>query len=117
MLLCFIAGPPQRRPDRKLSRAEIRTAHITGIVTISASSWTAAVLEPPRRTSSAGSRSTTSVWVLSLPLALYFLYGPGLPGPGFNRLGCMSTLPLAFAADRPDLVPMLDDLRSGWRRF
>ena len=36
---------------------------------------------------------------------------------GFNRLGYVSTLPLALLLISLALVPMLDDLRSGWRRF
>ncbi len=60
--------------------------------------------------------STSPLAVLSL-LALYFFMG-GIAGAfGFNRLGYVSTLPLALLLISLALVPMLDDLRSGWRRF
>ena len=54
--------------------------------------------------------------VLSL-LALYFFMG-GIAGAfGFNGLGYIATLPLALLLVGLALVPAVDDLRSGWRRF
>jgi uncharacterized membrane protein YoaK (UPF0700 family) len=101
----------------KLSRAEIRTTHITGIVT-DIGIELGKLLYWNRHGEQFGRIQVDRqrLQVLSL-LALYFFMG-GIAGAfGFNRLGYVSTLPLALLLISLALVPMLDDLRSGWRRF
>jgi len=116
MLLCFIMGL-QNALITKLSRAEIRTTHITGIVT-DIGIELGKLLYWNRHGEQFGRIQVDRqrLQVLSL-LALYFFMG-GIAGAfGFNRLGYVSTLPLALLLISLALVPMLDDLRSGWRRF
>ena len=116
MLLCFIMGL-QNALITKLSRAEIRTTHITGIVT-DIGIELGKLLYWNRHGEQFGRVQVDRqrLQVLSL-LALYFFMG-GIAGAfGFNRLGYVSTLPLALLLISLALVPMLDDLRSGWRRF
>lgn len=116
LLLCFIMGL-QNALITKLSRAEIRTTHITGIVT-DIGIELGKLLYWNRHGEQFGRVQVDRqrLQVLSL-LALYFFMG-GIAGAfGFNRLGYVSTLPLALLLISLALVPMLDDLRSGWRRF
>ena len=116
ILLCFIMGL-QNAIITKISNAEIRTTHMTGIVT-DIGIELGKLLYWNRHGEQFGRVQVDRqrLQVLSL-LALYFFMG-GIAGAfGFNRLGYVSTLPLALLLISLALVPMLDDLRSGWRRF
>ena len=116
LLLCFIMGL-QNALITKLSRAEIRTTHITGIVT-DIGIELGKLLYWNRHGDRHGRVQVDRqrLQVLSL-LALYFFMG-GIAGAfGFNGLGYIATLPLALLLVGLALVPAVDDLRSGWRRF
>ncbi|MES2820378.1 MAG: YoaK family protein [Pseudomonadota bacterium] len=115
-LLCFIMGL-QNALITKLSHAEIRTTHVTGIITDIGIElgklcyWNRhkGSNRPPVLADRARLR------MLSL-LALSFFLG-GLAGAiGFQRLGYSSTLPLALLLVLLAGVPALDDLRSLLRR-
>lgn len=106
-----------QRQHTKLSRAEIRTTHITGIVT-DIGIELGKLLYWNRHGEQFGRIQVDRqrLQVLSL-LALYFFMG-GIAGAfGFNGLGYIATLPLALLLVGLALVPAVDDLRSGWRRF
>lgn len=112
MLLCFIMGL-QNALITKLSHAEIRTTHITGIVT-DIGIELGKLLYWNRH--SGGKQAPVladreHLRVLSL-LALCFFLG-GLTGAfGFKHLGYISTVPLALLLVTLASAPALDDLRS-----
>ncbi|WP_371132393.1 YoaK family protein [Pseudomonas sp.] len=116
MLLCFIMGL-QNALITKLSHAEIRTTHITGIVT-DIGIELGKLLYWNRRT---GGKllpvlaDRERLRVLSL-LALGFFFG-GLTGAfGFKHLGYISTVPLALLLVSLASVPALDDLHALFKR-
>ena len=112
MLLSFIMGL-QNALITKLSDAEIRTTHITGIVTDigieigklcywnSASAATLPKVEADR----------PRLMVLSL-LALMFFVGGMIGALGFRHFGYASTVPLALVLMALASVPIADDLND-----
>lgn len=116
MLLCFIMGL-QNALITKLSKADIRTTHVTGIITDigielgklfywnrSCSADTGRVVADRQR-----------LWVLSL-LLMYFFTGGVTGALGFNYLGYISTVPLAVLLVFLAGVPVFDDVRLLVRR-
>ncbi|GGY19967.1 DUF1275 family protein [Paludibacterium paludis] len=110
MLLCFIMGL-QNAVITKLSHAEIRTTHITGIVTdigielgkLVYWNTTDAAVRPHVM----ANRQRLTVLFL---LALSFFLG-GIAGAlGFKHVGYLSTLPLALALITLAVVPAMDDV-------
>ena len=117
MLLCFIMGL-QNAVITKISNAEIRTTHITGIVTDIGIElgklvyWNAAGTAPwlPVLADRAHLR------VLSSLLASFFV--GGIVGAfGFKHLGYLSTAPLAVMLVALASVPAFDDLTALVRRW
>jgi uncharacterized membrane protein YoaK (UPF0700 family) len=110
MLLCFLMGL-QNAVMTKLSRAEIRTTHMTGIVTDlgielgKLAYWNRDTRAPHVLADRARLR-------LLATLLLCFFMG-GLAGAlGFRHVGYLSTVPLALLLCVLAIVPALDDL--GW---
>jgi uncharacterized membrane protein YoaK (UPF0700 family) len=113
LLLCFIMGL-QNAVITKISRAEIRTTHVTGLVTdmgielgkllyLNRDEGLAPVLANRQRLRIHGR------------LVLAFVVG-GLAGAlGFKYLGYVSTLPLALGLWLLGLRPFLSDVRSHLR--
>lgn len=108
MLLCFIMGL-QNALITKLSRAEIRTTHVTGIVTDIG-------IELGRLlywNRSAGlervAMDRQRLRILLTLLGCFFLGGVG-GALGFNYLGYISTVPLALFLVLLAGVPAVDDL-------
>ncbi len=116
MLLCFIMGL-QNALITKLSHAEIRTTHITGIVTDIGIElgklfyWNRTQLPPGRRVQANRQRL-----LLHSALALSFFAGGVLGALGFKHLGYSATLPLALLLVMLASVAMTDDWRSWQRR-
>ena len=110
MLLCFIMGL-QNAVITKLSKAEIRTTHITGIVTDIGIElgklcyWNAAGV--PQRHRVRADRNRLRVLCL---LAAFFFCGGVAGALGFKHLGYLSTLPLAAVLIALAIVPAVDDL-------
>lgn len=116
MLLCFIMGL-QNALITKLSKAEIRTTHITGIVTDIGIElgkllyWNRSPVPEKLRVAV----NKTRLLVLAV-LALSFFCG-GIAGAfGFKYLGYIATLPLALVLVTLAIVPALDDLMLMLRR-
>lgn len=110
MLLCFIMGL-QNALITKLSNAEIRTTHITGIITDIGIElgklfyWNRTRGPEIARVMADRQR----LRVLSL-LALYFFLGGVIGALGFSYLGYIATVPLALLLVLLASVPALDDL-------
>ena len=116
MLLCFIMGL-QNALITKLSRAEIRTTHITGIVTdIGIELGKLLYLNgshSPALPPVASNRARLAMLTL---LACNFFVGGVVGALGFRYMGYVATVPLALLLVSVAIVPAVDDLsaRMGW---
>ncbi len=114
-LLCFTMGL-QNAVITKLSRAEIRTTHVTGIVTdLGIELGKLVYWNRSRAYSDAGPLPVTAnrdrLQILALLLTSFFC--GGVAGAwAFNRLGYVSTVPLALLLTALVAVPLWDDLRD-----
>lgn len=115
ILLCYTMGL-QNAVITKISRAEIRTTHVTGIVTdlgielgklIYRNRVRAAVGEPIRA-------NRASLRVLGV-LLLAFIVGGLMGALGFRSFGYIATVPLAAILGVLAVIPALDDLRQAMR--
>jgi uncharacterized membrane protein YoaK (UPF0700 family) len=110
VLLCFIMGL-QNAVITKISKAEIRTTHITGLVTdigIELGKWVYLnrLHEPsPVKANRERLRIQTG-------LVMGFLLGGLLGAMGFKHWGYVTTVPLAGLLWLLSLRPLLDDLRQ-----
>ncbi|MFC0401715.1 YoaK family protein [Paraburkholderia rhizosphaerae] len=117
-LLCFVMGL-QNAMITKISRAEIRTTHVTGLVTDIGIELGKLFYWNGRQPASADDtvRADRQKLALLASLLVSFLVG-GLAGAaGFKHLGFVSTLPLAMVLLTLAVVPLFDDMRSGARRI
>lgn len=111
MLLCFIMGL-QNALITKLSRAEIRTTHITGMLTDIGIEigrlfyWNS--VGGAEKPDLAGNRGRLRV--LSSLVACFFLGGV-VGALGFQWAGFVATVPLALALITFAIVPAVDDLK------
>jgi uncharacterized membrane protein YoaK (UPF0700 family) len=116
MLLCFIMGL-QNAVITKISKAEIRTTHITGIVTDlgielgKLAYWNAS--SAPALPAVRADRGRLRI--LAALLACFFVGGV-VGAFGFKQLGYVSTVPLALLLVALASVPALDDLTALLRR-
>ena len=114
MLLCFIMGL-QNALVTKISRAEIRTTHITGIVTDIGIElgrlvyWSRADGQP-RVVADRGRLR------LLCMLAAAFFVGGVAGAFGFKHAGYGATVPLAIVLIALAIVPPIDDVRASIRR-
>ena len=112
MLLCFIMGL-QNALITKLSHAEIRTTHITGIVTDIGIElgkmlyWNAA--QTPELPRVQADKSRLKLFSI---LLFCFLLGGVLGALDFKHLGYVATVPLALTLMGLVVVPVLDDVRA-----
>jgi uncharacterized membrane protein YoaK (UPF0700 family) len=121
MLLCLMMGL-QNAVITKLSRAEIRTTHVTGVVTDIGIElgklfyWN----RSSRRTDVPLDELLPDVMadrqrLLTLVTLLLSFGGGGVVGAlGFQRMGYLATIPLAALLVSLALVPAWDDLRRWW---
>ena len=110
VLLCFIMGL-QNAVITKISKAEIRTTHITGLVTdigIELGKW----IYINRLTAAPSVRANRNRLRVQTGLVLGFLLGGLFGGFGFNYVGYVTTVPLAGLLWLLGLRPLLDDLRQ-----
>ena len=117
MLLCFIMGL-QNALITKLSKADIRTTHITGIVTdIGIELGKSLYWHSPgssKQPPVAVNRAKLQMLTL---LALSFFLGGVVGAFGFKYLGYIATVPLALVLITLAIVPALDDVRGRLRRW
>jgi uncharacterized membrane protein YoaK (UPF0700 family) len=113
VLLCFIMGL-QNAMITKLSGAEIRTTHMTGIVTDIGIELGKLFYWNSSRVDSAEPfvlANRTRLKVHGTMLAMFFL--GGVTGAmGFKHIGYASTVPLAGVLIVLAIVPRVDDLRA-----
>ncbi|MEM5382926.1 YoaK family protein [Paraburkholderia phymatum] len=113
MLLCFIMGL-QNAMITKLSGAEIRTTHMTGIVTdigieLGKLCYWNASRDDPALTPVLANRERLKVHARML--ASFF--AGGVTGAlGFKHVGYAATIPLACVLTVLAIIPLLDDLRE-----
>jgi len=116
MLLSFIMGL-QNALITKLSHAEIRTTHVTGLVTdIGIELGKMAYWNSPDRKLPPVHANQTRLRIL-LQLAGSFFCGGVIGALGFQQVGYLATLPLALLLVALAGVPTLDDLSRLWRRL
>lgn len=111
VLLCFIMGL-QNAVITKISRAEIRTTHVTGLVTDIGIELGKLVYINPReqgRDPVLANRQKLRIHTL---LVMCFLVGGFAGALGFKYLGFVSTLPLAIGLWLLALRPFLRDVRQ-----
>lgn len=116
LLLCYIMGL-QNAVITKISRAEIRTTHVTGLTTDIGIElgklfyWNAGASRRPPVFA-----NRTRLRVLTL-LAVSFFVGGVAGAIGFARVGYAATLPLALVLVLLAVVPAADDLARLRRRL
>ena len=112
MLLCFIMGL-QNALITKLSGAEIRTTHITGIVTdIGIELGRMAYWHSGSHAQLPPVRADRDHLRFLLGLAGCFASGALIGADGFHRVGYAMSVPLAVLLLALASVPMIDDLRA-----
>lgn len=110
MLLCFIMGL-QNAVITKLSSAEIRTTHLTGIVTdigIELGKWAYWNRSHPNErplVTADGNRLRVLI-----SLVVFFFTGGVIGALGFKHLGYIATVPLAVTLMALVAVPVVDDV-------
>lgn len=111
MLLCFIMGL-QNAIITKISKAEIRTTHVTGLVTdigieLGKLFYWNMELDRPSKPIVLANRKHLKLLLLVL---LMFFVGGVAGGMSFKHIGFRSTIPLAFLLLILAAVPILDDV-------
>lgn len=110
VLLCFIMGL-QNAVITKISKAEIRTTHITGLVTdigIELGKW----VYLNRLQNAIPVRANRERLRIHASLVLGFLLGGLVGALGFKHAGYVTTVPLAGLLWLLSLRPLVDDLRQ-----
>ena len=112
-LLCFTMGL-QNAIITKISQAEIRTTHLTGMVTDigielgKAMYWNRKSGDSER---AAVQADMDKLWLLTSLVGLFFI--GGVAGAiGFKHVGFIATVPLAAVLLMLAVVPVVDDLRE-----
>jgi uncharacterized membrane protein YoaK (UPF0700 family) len=117
-LLGYIMGL-QNAVISKISRAEIRTTHVTGILTdlgVELGRWLHGSLVRWPDDRPLAPFDAARLRTLGALFAAFFV--GGLVGAlGFSRAGYASTVPLALLLIALAWVPASDDLRAAWRRW
>ncbi len=115
LLLCFIMGL-QNAIMTKLSRAEIRTTHVTGLVTdigIELGKLIYWNRSPDSEDKPRVQADLPKLGLLASLVGLFFL-GGAIGALGFYHVGFVSTLPLAAILVALSAVPVTDDIRAKW---
>lgn len=117
LLLCFMMGL-QNAIITKISRAEIRTTHVTGLVTDIGigfgrllHAWQMPESHPVEELQAVRRRLT-----LHVSLVLLFFVGGVLGALGYKHVGFLASLPLAGVLLLISVVPVFDDLKESLRK-
>lgn len=111
MLLCFNMGL-QNAIITKLSNAEIRTTHVTGLVTdIGIELGRMLYWNDPKRGGERVHANRNKLRLVSGLLTMFF-FGGIVGAWGFRHVGFLSTVPLALGLLVLAVVPVIDDLRA-----
>lgn len=114
ILLCYTMGL-QNAVITKISRAVIRTTHVTGLVT-DLGIELGKLVYINRHTEHAAPVRADRVRMRVLSLLLGAFFAGGLLGAlGFQRFGYIATVPLAALLGVLSIVPAIDDLRTAFR--
>lgn len=114
MLLCFIMGL-QNAIITKISNAEIRTTHITGMVTdIGIELGKLIYVNRSALPDQEPVRANRERLRINALLVGCFLFGSAIGAFGFSHFGFLSTVPLAALLMLLAALPILDDLRLSW---
>ena len=114
-LLCYMMGV-QNAVITKISRAEIRTTHVTGIVTDIGIELGKLAFVNRRGTPIDDRIEADSVRLKVLTFLLSAFFVGGVVGAmGFHSIGYVSTVPLALVLVGLAVVPVVDDLRTQMR--
>jgi len=116
MLLCFIMGL-QNAVITKLSRAEIRTTHLTGTITDIGIELGKLLFCSVARVDTGRVTVNRARLRIHATLVGCFFLGGVSGALGFKHLGYLSTLPLALLLSALAIVPMMDDLLRLRRRL
>jgi uncharacterized membrane protein YoaK (UPF0700 family) len=115
LLLCFMMGL-QNAMITKISRAEIRTTHVTGLVTdisIELGRFLYWINRPVDEEVSADNKKNLC---LHGALVLMFLLGGIIGALGFKNIGFTFSIPLAVLLVLLSIMPLLDDLRLQFKK-
>lgn len=112
VLLCFLMGL-QNAVITKVSKAEIRTTHVTGLVT-DIGIELGRLLYVNRLEDAAPVRANRERLGIHLLLFGCFLGGGVVGALGFNAIGFLATIPLAVVLVAVGLKPVADDLKSAF---
>ena len=111
-LLCYVMGL-QNAMITKVSRAEIRTTHVTGLVTDIGIELGKLVYWNGGAASRGPAVHADRRKLMLLGSLLLSFLGGGLTGAlGFKHLGFVSTVPLAMILLALAVVPIVDDMRA-----
>jgi uncharacterized membrane protein YoaK (UPF0700 family) len=109
VLLCFIMGL-QNAVITKISKAEIRTTHVTGLVTDLGIELGKLLYVNRSRSAEPVLANRQRLRIQSLLITCFFVGGV-LGALGFKHVGYITTLPLALMLWLLALRPLLEDLR------
>lgn len=114
-LLCYMMGL-QNAVITKISRADIRTTHVTGIVTDIGIELGKLAYVNQRDTPSDERIVADRDRLMVLAYLLFAFFAGGVVGAlGFHSIGYASTVPLALLLVALAVVPVVDDLRTQLR--
>lgn len=114
LLLCFMMGL-QNAIITKISRAEIRTTHITGLVTDIGIELGRLLYWMGHAVEVETAIATKKRLRLHVSLVVMFFLGGVIGAAGFRHVGFQAALPLALLLMLLSVMPVLDDLRRGFR--
>lgn len=109
-LLCFIMGL-QNAIITKVSKSEIRTTHVTGIVTDLGIELGKLLYWNTARHTHRVQADRAKLGLLASLLAMFFV-GGAFGAVGFKHLGFVTTVPLAAIIALLSAMPIFDDLRG-----
>jgi uncharacterized membrane protein YoaK (UPF0700 family) len=117
LLLCFMMGL-QNAIITKISRAEIRTTHVTGLVTDIGIGMGRLlhVWQLPHAHPEEEIRAVRRRLMLHASLVVLFFVGGVLGALGYKHVGFLASIPLAGMLLLVSALPVLDDLREWTRR-